>query len=857
MDHPIHLGWGKKQGQAVKSWKRRFFVLTERQLSYYKNELAATVYTTSQRKGQVPINQHIQVRTQAESPEAQWPPETKPHTGFCIKSGQRTLYVFCSSVDEANHWITILKELKQQYMSAPRSSFSRKPSYTSVRGSDDDEEEDDETTRQRLKTQVFQQKKHDELALIAKQLSLRNCALNDQLESAEVQVAEAESAYQYLELYTAYLQQLLRDCGISFLDQGEWREPEPEEIDFGSGFDADMEMEDWLQQERSTDQKREQAAIRIQNWYRSNKMSKMFNHIRQGADHRGRLRTMDQRRGTTGGAAAVNGTSQQHLHQRRMTETTRLRLPSTSLGTSLGTSGKLTALTASAGGVGIGSKSQTNASASVLGLPTGSSRRATTSQFRRASFMLPLSETQPVDSTSSTVEAHDDVDSEEDFVDVTPLEAMSVSTSASAASTVRAIEEPSSRSSGISLSISEHLDHEEAVDIKDHSSTTAGFVSGSGPVTRPSMSRTEPSLILSNDDSLSMFEPPSASTSTMSLAYRHARVAMYRFNKKPTKGIHDLIASGVVTKEPEIIVKFLAEEPGVSRSMVGEFLGDPSEFSRSILNAYAATFDFANSPIDECLRLFLLAFRIPGEAQKIERVLTAFANSYFAANPKLFAHQDTALVLAFSIMMLHTDLHNPSNPRRMTMPEFIRNNRGIDDGSDIDKVLLENIYQRIARLEFKCCIDHTLKVESLAACMQDHKIRDSLVTEMRQFETEVSVDELYRKKDTKATTVKRKVTLLLFNDLLLITEKSRGKKSYKHKRSLELASVRLRSTPFYDSHQREDGLVCDIIGGQEVKLRVHLKATQIQFANKLADCIQLCEDILSLQWDKPKDEADC
>jgi len=44
---------------------------------------------------------------------------------------------------------------------------------------------------------------------------------------------------------------------------------------------------------------------------------------------------------------------------------------------------------------------------------------------------------------------------------------------------------------------------------------------------------------------------------------------------------------------------------------------------------------------------------------------------------------DTAYVLAFSIILLNTDLHNSRIKRKMTKEEFIRNNKGIDNGEDL------------------------------------------------------------------------------------------------------------------------------------------------------------------------------
>eukprot|EP00980_Cylindrotheca_fusiformis_P022759 scaffold9704_cov113-Cylindrotheca_fusiformis.AAC.3 len=74
-----------------------------------------------------------------------------------------------------------------------------------------------------------------------------------------------------------------------------------------------------------------------------------------------------------------------------------------------------------------------------------------------------------------------------------------------------------------------------------------------------------------------------------------------------------------------------------------------------------------------------------------------FAERYTAQNPDVFPTADVAFILAFSIIMLNTDLHNPAikEERRMTREGFIRNNRGICDGQDLPHELLNSIFDRI------------------------------------------------------------------------------------------------------------------------------------------------------------------
>lgn len=74
-----------------------------------------------------------------------------------------------------------------------------------------------------------------------------------------------------------------------------------------------------------------------------------------------------------------------------------------------------------------------------------------------------------------------------------------------------------------------------------------------------------------------------------------------------------------------------------------------------------------------------------------------FAERYTEQNPDVFPTADVAFILAFSIIMLNTDLHNPAikEERRMTKDGFTRNNRGICDGQDLPEELLNSIFDRI------------------------------------------------------------------------------------------------------------------------------------------------------------------
>ena len=74
--------------------------------------------------------------------------------------------------------------------------------------------------------------------------------------------------------------------------------------------------------------------------------------------------------------------------------------------------------------------------------------------------------------------------------------------------------------------------------------------------------------------------------------------------------------------------------------------------------------------MSDALRELLESFRLPGESQQIARITETFAEVYIASKPAEVKSQDAAYVLAYSVIMLNTDLHNPQNRVRLHHPTF-------------------------------------------------------------------------------------------------------------------------------------------------------------------------------------------
>ncbi|GAB0491795.1 hypothetical protein MMPV_003050 [Pyropia vietnamensis] len=179
------------------------------------------------------------------------------------------------------------------------------------------------------------------------------------------------------------------------------------------------------------------------------------------------------------------------------------------------------------------------------------------------------------------------------------------------------------------------------------------------------------------------------------------------FNAKPRKGIDLLVTNNVLDRDAEAVAHFLRHTDGLDATSVGEYIGDADPFNVAVMNAYTNAADLTGLTFDASLRLHLAGFRLPGEAQKIDRIMEAFAARFVECNPGVFANADVAFVLGFSTILLNTDAHNPQVKNKMTKEGFLRNNRGINNGGDVPAEVLSDLYDRIVANEIR--ISDTLR----------------------------------------------------------------------------------------------------------------------------------------------------
>jgi len=335
-----------------------------------------------------------------------------------------------------------------------------------------------------------------------------------------------------------------------------------------------------------------------------------------------------------------------------------------------------------------------------------------------------------------------------------------------------------------------------------HSSSNSSSGGGGTNVVAPSEQTVVPTVIsssninhISNHHHNNNNNTVSSNTQSEVVRKRHYRTGLNIFNKKPEKGVAYLIKRGFLENSPQHVARFLITRKGLSKQMIGLYLGNLQyAFNMAVLECFANELDFAGLEVDVALRKFQTHFRMPGEAQKIERLVEVFSERYCHCNPALVSKlrsADTVFILSFAIILLNTDLHTPSlkADKRMKLEDFVKNLRGIDDRHDVDHEMLVGIYERIRTDEFRPGQDHVSQVVKVQKTIE--KNCPDLALPHRRL---VCYCRLYEVNDPnkKERQGLHQREVFLFNDILVITKILKRKKNtvtYEFRQSHMLAGL--------------------------------------------------------------------
>lgn len=138
--------------------------------------------------------------------------------------------------------------------------------------------------------------------------------------------------------------------------------------------------------------------------------------------------------------------------------------------------------------------------------------------------------------------------------------------------------------------------------------------------------------------------------------------------------------------------------PDFSGEVLSSIIGGEYEENTRFLSSFLTMFNFKGLTVLQALRQIFLVYKMKGETQMIERILSGFADRYCAQNE---GHSDTVFALMFAFLMLNTDHHNVEIKEKMNFASFLRNVRYVADENYLSVDKVKEAYANISESEIK------------------------------------------------------------------------------------------------------------------------------------------------------------
>lgn len=184
--------------------------------------------------------------------------------------------------------------------------------------------------------------------------------------------------------------------------------------------------------------------------------------------------------------------------------------------------------------------------------------------------------------------------------------------------------------------------------------------------------------------------------------------------KSIKKAVEFLIACNTLTQSPRDIANFLRmNKERFDSADLGLYISEEGtsaaekEYWNSLRYSFVRANSFIGMSVDESLRHFFTSsgYRLPGEAQRIDRLVNTFSQCFFEDNAGdktlcPFKNQDTVYLLVFSIIMLNTDLHKTESHskkarKKMSKADFMNNLRLAVQHETISRTYLSDVYDSV------------------------------------------------------------------------------------------------------------------------------------------------------------------
>ena len=197
-----------------------------------------------------------------------------------------------------------------------------------------------------------------------------------------------------------------------------------------------------------------------------------------------------------------------------------------------------------------------------------------------------------------------------------------------------------------------------------------------------------------------------------------------QFNDRPKNAINTIKVlcqqNGIqdtAVQEQQIAEFLFKHRAQIDFRQLGDFLSEPGPAKKTanpILTAFVQQIDFSQLEFVAAFRdYFKNYFMLPGEGQKIDRLIDAFATR-FAAQHKINNPEETHQlgILAFAMMALNTDLHNPNQKTKMSKQQFLKNTQ--PSVSLYQPKYLEDIYDDISQSALPLPVQAAVQPEAAA-----------------------------------------------------------------------------------------------------------------------------------------------
>eukprot|EP00727_Mastigamoeba_balamuthi_P011736 m51a1_g7185 Golgi brefeldin A resistant guanine nucleotide exchange factor 1 (1460) ;mRNA; f:91629-97104 len=168
-----------------------------------------------------------------------------------------------------------------------------------------------------------------------------------------------------------------------------------------------------------------------------------------------------------------------------------------------------------------------------------------------------------------------------------------------------------------------------------------------------------------------------------------------KFNASPKEGLKLLQQCRLLPDplDPSSVAAFLKNAPGLNKQVVGDYISSRHEFNNNTLKEYIRLFNLVDHKFIESFREFMQSYKTPGDANLISRILEAYGQEYVnTARNGVYENADACYVNSYSVVLLNVDLHNSEVKEKMTLEQYINNNRGINNGKDFPREYLSDIY---------------------------------------------------------------------------------------------------------------------------------------------------------------------